>query len=563
MDDLDIDSAMADIHKAANDERDQTARDNFNAFSTGLKAPIAPTNPQEVAASVRHPDTGGALRIDHWVADLPKNVSVGLIDAAVNSADTIRSVSHAFYHSHTAEVFGQPMAPDEPKPPPALTADEKKNWESQHLTGDAAYTHVRGSVMAFRDRLANGLENPEDTLTQGVAQLAIPGLGLAKLTGATASFGLLNTAHVAAADAAAAGVVLDPHSGRLADLAVLAKHTEGKIGAVFNTLAPDGSLMNHYLNWMHDRVGESDWGGRLKNMVDSLSGSAALAGVVNGAIGSIRLSRYMAETAGTAPMGLKAQLGMVAFHGTPHTFDTFDAAKIGSGEGAQSYGHGLYFAENKNTATHYQQKLTGTQNQAFVAAKSEVGDASGDKAKAVTVLNSKMANEVTPVMRDFYKRAIDYVKSGATDRGKGMLAHAEIPDAVVGAMLNHDLLMRDQPEVLAKIPQPDQRALGDMLFEYNLNTSGDMREFTGNEFRQMIERGLDEGYIKGPVTGKGTAADASAYLDAHGIPGIKYFDARSRKAPSGFFGSPSHGTGEGTRNIVLFDPKHAKIIKKE
>ena len=38
--------------------------------------------------------------------------------------------------------------------------------------------------------------------------------------------------------------------------------------------------------------------------------------------------------------------GIRAYHGSPHDFDKFDLSKIGTGEGAQAYGHGLYFAEN-------------------------------------------------------------------------------------------------------------------------------------------------------------------------------------------------------------------------
>ena len=37
---------------------------------------------------------------------------------------------------------------------------------------------------------------------------------------------------------------------------------------------------------------------------------------------------------------------ITAYHGTPHQFEAFDVSKIGTGEGAQAYGHGLYFAEN-------------------------------------------------------------------------------------------------------------------------------------------------------------------------------------------------------------------------
>lgn len=42
-----------------------------------------------------------------------------------------------------------------------------------------------------------------------------------------------------------------------------------------------------------------------------------------------------------------------AFHGSPHEFDAFSMEKIGTGEGAQSYGHGLYFAENEQVADQY------------------------------------------------------------------------------------------------------------------------------------------------------------------------------------------------------------------
>lgn len=42
-----------------------------------------------------------------------------------------------------------------------------------------------------------------------------------------------------------------------------------------------------------------------------------------------------------------------AYHGSPHDFDKFDASKIGTGEGAQAYGHGLYFAEAEPVAESY------------------------------------------------------------------------------------------------------------------------------------------------------------------------------------------------------------------
>ena len=49
------------------------------------------------------------------------------------------------------------------------------------------------------------------------------------------------------------------------------------------------------------------------------------------------------------------QLG---YHGTPYLFDAFTLAHIGSGEGVQAHGWGLYFALNKQTAVGYKKRLT-------------------------------------------------------------------------------------------------------------------------------------------------------------------------------------------------------------
>src|SRR6056297_1915248 len=51
---------------------------------------------------------------------------------------------------------------------------------------------------------------------------------------------------------------------------------------------------------------------------------------------------------------------MRLYHGSPHDFDKFSMDKIGTGEGAQAYGHGLYFAENEDVARGYRDALSGT-----------------------------------------------------------------------------------------------------------------------------------------------------------------------------------------------------------
>lgn len=49
-----------------------------------------------------------------------------------------------------------------------------------------------------------------------------------------------------------------------------------------------------------------------------------------------------------------------AYHGTPHRFDEFSTDNIGTGEGVQAHGWGLYFAENKEISEEYRNRLIGT-----------------------------------------------------------------------------------------------------------------------------------------------------------------------------------------------------------
>jgi hypothetical protein len=50
-----------------------------------------------------------------------------------------------------------------------------------------------------------------------------------------------------------------------------------------------------------------------------------------------------------------------AYHGSPYDFDAFSMDKIGAGEGAQAYGHGLYFAEQPAVAEEYKNAITQAQ----------------------------------------------------------------------------------------------------------------------------------------------------------------------------------------------------------
>lgn len=80
-------------------------------------------------------------------------------------------------------------------------------------------------------------------------------------------------------------------------------------------------------------------------------------GIVN-AIGEPTVNRV--EGAGLlGSMVIPGRAGKIkAYHGSPHDFDRFSLDNIGTGEGAQAYGHGLYFAEREGTAKSYRDALT-------------------------------------------------------------------------------------------------------------------------------------------------------------------------------------------------------------
>lgn len=52
-----------------------------------------------------------------------------------------------------------------------------------------------------------------------------------------------------------------------------------------------------------------------------------------------------------------ASFAIGAFHGTPHKVDKFTTEKIGTGEGAQAYGWGLYFAGSETVARYYRDNV--------------------------------------------------------------------------------------------------------------------------------------------------------------------------------------------------------------
>lgn len=117
-------------------------------------------------------------------------------------------------------------------------------------------------------------------------------------------------------------------------------------------------------------VGDSDWWAKLTNVSDDQTGAytagrltpLGVAGAKVGAEGAKRLVNAMVSRPAPSRAGLpptaKDQRGAIAWHGSPYQFSKFEGDRIGSGEGAQAFGDGHYFAENPTVAELYHKKLS-------------------------------------------------------------------------------------------------------------------------------------------------------------------------------------------------------------
>jgi len=242
--------------------------------------------------------------------------------------------------------------------------------------------------------------------------------------------------------------------------------------------------------------------------------------------------------------GLGAKEAILAFHGSPHKFDKFDLSKIGTGEGAQAYGHGLYFAENPGVAKEYAVNLSNidpntARATAHQNAKTWV-ERLGDENYAAEVFREKAdealrnGEDATP-----FQETLKFIESGGYKKpldNQGNLYHVDIPDEHIDKMLDWDKPLSEQhPDVQAAFKK---LGMDESVFPHWTG----QQAYEG-EVRAMTEfDGVDKGSARQRY---------SDQLRALGIPGIKYLDAGSR------------GAGTGTRNFVLFDDQIPKILKRE
>jgi hypothetical protein len=306
----------------------------------------------------------------------------------------------------------------------------------------------------------------------------------------------------------------------------------------------------------------------------------------------------------------------LAYHGTPHEFDEFNTDAIGTGEGNQTYGWGLYFAGEKKVADYYRNTLSRRSHGWNVEKAIDSTGISKDAAMTVSNFVHRHMdgeNALTASPEDIVKRAgwADSEHRAEIEANAGKLA-AAIQDAAGkrpgktfqvdikpkdSDFLSLDRTVEDQsPQVrdaLEKVRQQLESA--DELDNYEEHKNADFKEWTGQEIvRQIVPRMVtddivphDDGEITKAIEDGDDAKAASLYLKSLGIPGSRYLDARSRGeakirtvqvdgerkyevnpgvlAPNKIktFDTRAealdHADSLGTHNYVLFDADHVKV----
>lgn len=266
-------------------------------------------------------------------------------------------------------------------------------------------------------------------------------------------------------------------------------------------------------------------------------------------------------------IGNEKVYNQTAWHGSPYDFDRFDLGAIGTGEGAQVHGWGLYFAANREVSEAYKDALSRDvveqKHYLYLAGnKYEYPDGTtliradngkvssnpilSDVAKLIHNLGSidaavtrleklKQGYETRGNTGRSYQHVLDalkvlnddktYEKYEDQKRSTARLYQVDIPDA--DTMLDEDKPLSEQPKIMQLLDAHAEKT-GDWSFSSEELDESD----TGRDFYKYLKEALH------------SPREASKYLNAAGINGITY------------------NGGRDGRCYVVFDDEAVSVINK-
>jgi hypothetical protein len=241
-----------------------------------------------------------------------------------------------------------------------------------------------------------------------------------------------------------------------------------------------------------------------------------------------------------------ASFSIGAFHGTPHKVDKFSTDKIGTGEGAQAFGWGLYFAKAKAVAEEYRKGLSS-----FVAVDGKpihrnnknVGTTGDSGLDDLLIANM---GDLDAAIKDAQDGLEDYIPKlealrGRVDRSTNGNLYTVTLDVNDEDLLDLDKPLSGQNQAIRDILLPLIKAQ-QAKFPTLIPAGFDIETLAGGGLLNVMGRDESDSL--------GTDKDASMRLLAAGIPGIRYLDGNSR------------ADGEGSYNYVVFDESKIKITEE-
>lgn len=276
----------------------------------------------------------------------------------------------------------------------------------------------------------------------------------------------------------------------------------------------------------------------------------------------------VAQMAMSLPFGVAkgpaqaATKGIKAYHGSPHDFDRFSMDKIGTGEGAQAYGHGLYFAENEGVAKGYRDNLG---KHSFKVGNEPFNEKSPTH-YAAQVLAQKGSKEaalqaLSPRKSMFSDRLVDdpltsearrIIESGADIPPYAVVPNGRMYEVNIKADPEHFLdwdkpLSQQSEKVRATIEPALRKAAADL----GKGASAEkIAQFEAMGLKNVADRMRPKDIDPWSLDVTTLAKQYPNALRESGVPGVKYLDQGSRAA------------GEGSRNYVVFDDALVEILRK-
>ena len=243
------------------------------------------------------------------------------------------------------------------------------------------------------------------------------------------------------------------------------------------------------------------------------------------------LDQILANEGGT----IEAQLSpasRTAFHGTPYSFDRFTLEKVGTGEGAQVYGWGLYFAENPKVAEQYRVNVSAMRGDKLGAVEKRIGRRLSEGAVNAAMLQTAIhgndrkaadaARRMEPIeLKGFTDDEIFQVSEAARKATNGNTYTVDL-DVEPDELLDWDKPLSEQPE---KVKQALDRRFGKGMWDRQ--HSGQGTERGGKPFRE-ITRDTSGAELYRFYDDEMDKAEVSKMLLELGIAGVQYLDQGSR-----------------------------------